>query len=82
MTYGKKNIVCKTFWNHFIEFKATEIISAKAVEQGTVTKTIIKVFGIAYLVKLDSNAPVDVGVKPKITPKLLIVKPSNVPDAY
>ena len=42
----------------------------------------INVLGIAYLTKLDSYAPVDVGVNPKITPKLLIVKPSKVPEAY
>ena len=55
VTYGKKNTVCKNFWNALIELSKTEINNAKAMETGTVTNVKINVFGIALDVKLDSK---------------------------
>ena len=77
VTYGKKNIVCNVFCSHLIELSATEIINAIIIEIGTEIN-IMNVFGIAYLTKFVSFAPLYV-VNPKITPKLLRVNPSFSP---
>ena len=62
VTYGKKNTVCNTFWNHLMEFKATAMIKAKKMETGTVMNVNNNVFGTAYLTNAVSRPiwPADV----------------------
>ena len=79
VTYGKKNTVCKNFWNHLMELRATAIINAKKMDKGTVTKAITIVFGIAKFTKFVSNPlspfALTYSFKPRTTPKLSNVKP-------